>query len=92
MTDVAFINRLRFISGADEKVTRVFDAPAGFVETLQSLGISKGGEDAVSGAKSKRCLLTTFRHRDQRGRRCRRSDYLIERWGEVRFHVPESAR
>ena len=48
MTDVAFINSMRFTSGADEKVVRVFDAPAGFVETLGSLGVTKGGEDIVS--------------------------------------------
>lgn len=41
MTDASFISPLRFVSGADEKVARVFDAPQGFVESLRSLGISK---------------------------------------------------
>ncbi|WVR05373.1 hypothetical protein IAU60_002387 [Kwoniella sp. DSM 27419] len=40
MTDVAFISPLRFVSSADEKVTRVFDAPEGFVESLRTLGVS----------------------------------------------------
>lgn len=41
MTDASFISPFRFVSGADEKVARVFDAPQGFVESLRSLGISK---------------------------------------------------
>ncbi|KAG9006169.1 hypothetical protein FRB94_012243 [Tulasnella sp. JGI-2019a] len=34
----AFITPLRFVSVADEKVARVFDAPKGFIRTLKALG------------------------------------------------------
>ncbi|WVW82861.1 hypothetical protein I302_104873 [Kwoniella bestiolae CBS 10118] len=44
MTDIAFISPLRFISSADEKVARVFDAPEGFVESLRTLGVSEGSK------------------------------------------------
>lgn len=47
MTDAAFISPYRFASTGDEKVTRVFDAPGGFVESLQSLGVSSGSLDTV---------------------------------------------
>ncbi|ORY28327.1 elongator protein [Naematelia encephala] len=43
MTDAVFLSPLRFASGADEKVTRVFDAPAGFVSSLSSLGVQSTG-------------------------------------------------
>ena len=49
MTDAAFINPLRYVSTADEKLARVFDAPRGFAESLQSLGISSDFGDLVSG-------------------------------------------
>ncbi|KAK4684880.1 elongator complex protein 2, partial [Tremellales sp. Uapishka_1] len=48
MTDIAFIDSLRFASSADEKVTRVFDAPGGFVESLTSLGVESSSEVDVS--------------------------------------------
>ncbi|KAI0316700.1 WD40 repeat-like protein [Amylostereum chailletii] len=35
---VAFLSTLRFVSVADEKVARVFDAPRGFVKTVKGLG------------------------------------------------------
>jgi len=41
MTDAAWLGPLRFVSGADEKVVRVFDAPRGFLESLRSLGVQK---------------------------------------------------
>ena len=40
MTDAAWIGPLRFVSGADEKVLRMFDAPGGFVESLDNLGVN----------------------------------------------------
>ena len=43
-----FISPLRFISTADEKVARVFDAPGGFVESLGSLGIVEDVGDTVN--------------------------------------------
>lgn len=55
MTDAAWISPLRFVSGADEKVVRIFDAPAGFVDSLDGLGVRKsvnGHDDAVSFGKS----------------------------------------
>lgn len=50
LTCATWLSDYRLASGADEKVTRVFDAPGGFVESLGSLGVfqdSKGVE-AVS--------------------------------------------
>ncbi|WVQ78566.1 hypothetical protein IAT38_000652 [Cryptococcus sp. DSM 104549] len=45
MTDASFISPLRFVSSADEKVVRVFDAPEGFVQSLGTLGVSKEGRE-----------------------------------------------
>lgn len=39
MATAAWLGRYRFASGADEKVTRVFDAPQGFVGSLSGLGV-----------------------------------------------------
>lgn len=36
-----FISPLRFVSIADEKVARVFDAPKSFVATVNSLGTAR---------------------------------------------------
>lgn len=51
MTDAAFISPYRFASTGDEKVTRVFDAPGGFVDSLQSLGVSTESRDTSSRPK-----------------------------------------
>lgn len=48
MTCVAFLDRLRFVSGADEKVVRVFDAPRGFADSLTKLGVTKDDLTSVS--------------------------------------------
>lgn len=48
MTTGAWLGPYRFASGADEKLTRVFDAPQGFVQSLGSLGVSHGDAEAVS--------------------------------------------
>lgn len=48
MTCVAPISRLRFVSGADEKVVRVFDAPRGFARSMVHLGVTKDNLEAVS--------------------------------------------
>ncbi|GAA5940941.1 Elongator subunit ELP2 [Sporobolomyces koalae] len=37
LSSLAFINRLQFVSGADEKLIRVFDAPQNFVDSLSNL-------------------------------------------------------
>jgi elongator complex protein 2 len=47
MSDAAWVGSLRFVSGAEEKVTRVFDAPGGFVESLGGLGVSDAHVDSV---------------------------------------------
>lgn len=53
LASVAFTSsakRLQFVSGADEKIVRVFDAPKLWVQTLQALsGVDAG--DAVRRAK-----------------------------------------
>ncbi|EJT97577.1 WD40 repeat-like protein [Dacryopinax primogenitus] len=41
----AFVNSLRFVSGSDEKVARVFDAPGSFVRTLRASHLV---EEAIS--------------------------------------------
>jgi hypothetical protein len=43
----AFISDFRYASISDEKTTRVFDAPGGFVTLLTTLGV-KRVEDADS--------------------------------------------
>lgn len=40
LMNCAFTDPLRFVSVADEKVARVFDAPQGFIRTLKALGSS----------------------------------------------------
>ncbi|KDQ10026.1 hypothetical protein BOTBODRAFT_504183 [Botryobasidium botryosum FD-172 SS1] len=44
LVGVVWVDPLRFVSIADEKVARVFDAPGGFIRTLKGLGV---GADAV---------------------------------------------
>lgn len=39
------MSRLRFISGSEEKIVRVFDAPAVFVESMKRLGVSQSLHD-----------------------------------------------
>ncbi|KAK8869580.1 hypothetical protein IAR55_000147 [Kwoniella newhampshirensis] len=53
MTDVAFITPLRFVSSADEKVARVFDAPEGFVQSLRTLGVTKRDDIAEGSSRPK---------------------------------------
>jgi len=44
-----WLGSLKFVSVADEKVARVFDAPKGFVKTLSGLKTTRGAElDAVN--------------------------------------------
>lgn len=40
MEDVAWLSRTRFISGSEEKIVRVFDAPGTFVESMRTMGTS----------------------------------------------------
>lgn len=50
LISATFLTPLRFVSVADEKVARVFDAPKGFVKTLHGLHAVDDNEetDAVS--------------------------------------------
>ena len=45
LASVAFTNRLQFVSGADEKIVRVFDAPRNFVKTLKTLTLLDLGDE-----------------------------------------------
>jgi elongator complex protein 2 len=48
IASIAFTGRLQFVSGADEKIVRVFDAPKVFLSSLKKLaGVDLG--DEVSG-------------------------------------------
>lgn len=42
-----FVDALKFVSIADEKVARVFEAPRNFVSVLEKLGVSHFAEDEV---------------------------------------------
>jgi elongator complex protein 2 len=89
MTDAAWLSGLRFASGADEKVTRVFDAPAGFVESLGTLGVASSRTeevDAVRGAKrsvNRNMKLMYIRQVGQRERRFRLWGFQIGLWAKV---------
>jgi elongator complex protein 2 len=48
MTCGAWLGSYRFASGADEKLTRVFDAPEGFIQSLKALGMEHGEAGDVS--------------------------------------------
>ncbi|KAF4619125.1 hypothetical protein D9613_005202 [Agrocybe pediades] len=45
LLNVVFIEPLKFASIADEKVVRVFEAPRGFVQLAESLGVAEFSED-----------------------------------------------
>jgi elongator complex protein 2 len=45
--DVVFLNALRFVSIADEKVARVFEAPRTFVTLVEKLGIGSFAPEEV---------------------------------------------
>ncbi|KAG6820095.1 hypothetical protein H0H93_005407 [Arthromyces matolae] len=44
MVDIAFVNPLRFVSIADEKVARIFEAPRNFVDLSEELAVAKFAE------------------------------------------------
>jgi elongator complex protein 2 len=50
LVGVTFLSALRFVSVADEKVARVFEASRGFVRTVRELGAAELVVDEV-------CLL-----------------------------------
>ena len=45
--DVVFLNALKFVSIADEKVVRVFEAPRTFVTLVENLGIENFAPEEV---------------------------------------------
>jgi hypothetical protein len=47
-----FLGPTRFVSVADEKVARVFDAPKGFIKTLKGVGITDGDAGEIVSALS----------------------------------------
>lgn len=47
LIDVAFVDSLHFVSIADEKVARVFEAPQEFVDVVQNLNVTELKENAV---------------------------------------------
>jgi hypothetical protein len=61
MLGAAFIDPLKFVSIADEKVARVFEAPRGFVQLAQDLGISKFSDDEVCYGHISRGTITQGR-------------------------------
>ncbi len=48
LLDAAFLDPLKFVSIADEKVARVFEAPREFVDTVQHLHVAEFSTDVVS--------------------------------------------
>lgn len=48
LISTGFLNPLKFVSIADEKVMRVFEAPRNFVDMLETLNIAKFSEAEVS--------------------------------------------
>lgn len=47
LLDAAFLDPLKFVSIADEKVARVFEAPREFLETVQNLRVADVASDPV---------------------------------------------
>lgn len=58
LLDAAFLDPLKFVSIADEKVARVFEAPREFVDTVQNLRVAEFSTDVVSSSSIYRvCVL-----------------------------------
>jgi hypothetical protein len=47
LLDAAFLDPLKFISIADEKVARVFEAPRGFIHVINGLGVTELAAEEV---------------------------------------------
>ena len=47
MTDAVFLDSLKFVSIADEKVVRVFEAPRNFVQLVKTLDVAYFAESEV---------------------------------------------
>lgn len=48
LLDAVFLDALKFVSIADEKVIRVFEAPQNFVQLAKTLGVADFTENEVS--------------------------------------------
>jgi hypothetical protein len=59
MLGVAFLGPLNFVSIADEKVARVFEAPGGFVDLATKLGVAVFTEDQA-GLDRRFCIFLTI--------------------------------
>lgn len=61
LASVAFTSRLQFVSGADEKIVRVFDAPKVFVASVRNLsGVELGDEVRRPPVKVEEALTRRF--------------------------------
>jgi elongator complex protein 2 len=58
LVDVTFLDALKFVSIADEKVARVFEAPRGFVHVIKGLGVSELTSDGVRFPHCSLCHLS----------------------------------
>ncbi|WVQ98910.1 hypothetical protein IAU59_006041 [Kwoniella sp. CBS 9459] len=86
MTDVAFITPLRFVSSADEKVVRVFDAPEGFVESLRTLGVSERNREE-EGARPKGATVPPLGLSNRALQKAPAADDAVEKQGQNEAHV-----
>ncbi|WVF71999.1 hypothetical protein IAT40_006810 [Kwoniella sp. CBS 6097] len=86
MTDVAFITPLRFVSSADEKVVRVFDAPEGFVESLRTLGVSKRSREE-EGARPKGATVPPLGLSNRALQKAPTDSDAVEKHGQNEAHI-----
>ncbi|OCF36604.1 elongator complex protein 2 [Kwoniella heveanensis BCC8398] len=86
MTDVAFITPLRFVSSADEKVVRVFDAPEGFVESLRTLGVSESSK-AEEGARPKGATVPPLGLSNRALQKAPAANDDVEKHGQNEAHI-----
>jgi len=79
LVGVQFLDALKFVSIADEKVARVFEAPKAFVQLTKNLQVAGIDADEVISSLPFHCLWLNrvFRTRDQLERRFRRWVYPI---------------
>ena len=55
LIDAVFLTLTRFISIADEKVTRIFEAPKEFVQTIANLHVADLASDQVGSISLRKC-------------------------------------
>ena len=79
LVGVQFLDALKFVSIADEKVARVFEAPKAFVQLTKNLQVAGIDADEVNSSLPFYYLWPNwvFRTRDQLERRFRRWAYPI---------------